>query len=78
MVVIADSPLFTTLVAQNTPEKNRGTALTVVNCVGFAITIISIQGLSSLYQNTNTLFIYWFLAMGPVFGVFAIGTKRRL
>ena len=78
MVVIADSPLFATLVAQNTPEKKRGTALTIVNCIGFAITIISIQGLSALYHSSSSHFIYWFLAIGPVFGILALKSKKRL
>jgi len=43
MVVVADSPLFSTLVAQNAPQETRGTSLTIVNCIGFSITIISIQ-----------------------------------
>ena len=43
LVVIADSPLFSTLVAKNAPAENKGTALTIVNSIGFAITIVSIQ-----------------------------------
>ena len=34
LVVIADSPLFSTLVAQNSPEESRGSSLTIVNCIG--------------------------------------------
>ena len=37
MVVIADSPLLSTLVAQNAPEEIKGTALTIVNCIGYKI-----------------------------------------
>ncbi|MDB2385369.1 MFS transporter, partial [Polaribacter sp.] len=48
MVVIADSPLFSTLVAKAAPQEEKGTALTIVNCIGFSITIISIQLLSFL------------------------------
>jgi hypothetical protein len=43
MVVVADSPLLSTLVAQNAPAEIKGTTLTIVNSIGFAITIISIQ-----------------------------------
>jgi hypothetical protein len=46
MVVVADSPLFSTLVAQNTPAEYRATTLTLVNSIGFAITIVSIQAVS--------------------------------
>ena len=54
MVVIADSPMFSTLVAQNTTGELKGTALTIVNCIGFGITIISIQVLSFLSNSILT------------------------
>ena len=72
MVVIADSPLFSTLVAQNAPSKNKGTALTIVNCIGFAITIVSLQTLSYLFNNTNSYWVFSVLAIGPVFGLLAM------
>jgi MFS family permease len=78
MVVIADSPLFSTLVAQNAPEKDKGTALTIVNCIGFSVTILSLQLVSAQYHSTNSIFVYLLLAIGPVFGLLAIETKKRL
>lgn len=71
-LVIADSPLFSTLVAHNAPVKNRGTALTMVNCIGFTITIISIQLLTSFINATNAPYIFMLLAIGPVFGLIAL------
>ena len=72
MVVIADSPLFSTLVAQNAQAESKGTALTIVNSLGFAITIISIQLLSWLdFQYASTL-IYPILALGPIIGLIAL------
>ena len=78
MVVIADSPLFSTLVAQNAPEKDKGTALTIVNCIGFSVTILSLQLVSAQYHSTNSIFVYLLLAIGPIIGLLAIGTKSRL
>lgn len=75
MVVIADSPLFSTLVAQNAPPKDKGTALTIVNCIGFSITIISIQILSSLVNFTNSNLIFLVLAVGPIIGLFSLRKK---
>src|SRR4030095_7919531 len=46
LAVVADSPQFSTLVAQNSPDELRGTGLTIVNSTGFAITILSIQLMS--------------------------------
>lgn len=75
MVVVTDSPLLSTLVAQNTSPEVKGTALTIVNSIGFAITIISIQLISSLQVTINNSWIYSFLAIGPVIGLFALRKK---
>lgn len=72
LAVIADSPMFSTLVAQNAPERSKGTALTIVNCIGFSITIISIQLINALRNDINTQYVYMLLAIGPVLGLFAL------
>jgi MFS family permease len=77
MVVIADSPMFSTLVAQNADAEIKGTALTIVNCIGFAITIISIQLLNNLQFKLNGNIIYLFLAIGPILGLIALKHNRK-
>ena len=77
MVVVADSPLFSTLVAQNAPSEIKGTALTIVNSIGFSITIISIQLLSILTGKTDSYTIYMLLAIGPVLGLIALKRDNR-
>lgn len=72
IVVIADSPLFSTLVAQNAPPESRGTSLTIVNCIGFAITIVSIQFINSLSGMVDAKYMYMLLAIGPVLGLLAL------
>ncbi|MCG1037039.1 MFS transporter [Polaribacter sargassicola] len=74
--VIADSPLFSTLVAQNAPSKSKGTALTIVNCIGYAITIISIQIISNLTNSTDSNLVYLVLAVGPILGLMAMRSKK--
>jgi MFS family permease len=69
LVVIADSPLFSTLVAQNTVLQIRGSSLTIVTCIGFSITIISIEILNYLFKHINTQYIYMILAIGPLIGL---------
>ena len=69
LVVIADSPLFSTLVAQNTRPETKGTALTITNCIGFFITIISIQLLEFLNRVMDPRYVYVLLAVGPVIGL---------
>ncbi|WP_456460086.1 MFS transporter [Reichenbachiella sp.] len=75
LTVVADSPLFSTLVAQNVPTDKKGTALTIVNCIGFAVTIVSIQLINWLLANHLAEFAYVFLAIGPVFGIIGILKK---
>jgi MFS family permease len=77
MAVIADSPLFSTLVANNASLEIKGTALTIVNCIGFSITIFSIQLLNYLQSSMNINYIFTFLAIGPVLGLIALGTKTK-
>ena len=76
MAVVADSPLFSTLVAQNAPNESKGTALTIVNCIGFSITIISIQLLNLLVDLINPRFIFILLAFGPIFGLMALYNRK--
>lgn len=71
MTVISDSPMFSTMVAKNADSEIKGTALTLVNCIGFAITIVSIQMLSLLSEITP-IYAYLILAVGPVFGLISI------
>ncbi|ETN96628.1 MFS transporter [Zhouia amylolytica] len=78
MVVIADSPLFSTLVAQNSRPEIKGTALTIVNCIGFSITIVSIQIVNVIRSLTDTNSIYAVLAIGPVLGLIALLPKRKV
>lgn len=77
MVVIADSPLFSTLVAQNASAEIKATALTIVNCIGFSITIISIQLLNVLQDSMNPRYIYTILALGPILGLIALYEKKK-
>jgi MFS family permease len=71
-VVVADSPQFSTLVAQNAPKEITGTALTIVNCIGFSITIFSIQLLSQAGPWLPEPYRYVVLAPGPLLGLSAL------
>ena len=69
MAVTADSPQFSNLVAAAVPAQLKATALTLVNCIGFAISIISIQLLSVISELIETQFIFLILVIGPILGV---------
>jgi MFS family permease len=75
MVVIADSPLFSTLVAQNAPAEKKGSLLTITNCIGFLLTIISIQLFEILSSIIHKDYVFVFLAIGPALGLLAMFKK---
>jgi len=77
MVVMGDSPLFSTLVAQNATVELKGSALTIVNCIGFSITIISIQLMSYLSSMYELTYLFMILAIGPLLGLIALSTSRK-
>lgn len=71
IAVIADSPQFSTLVAQTAPPQYKGTALTIVTSIGFAITIVSIQLISYFFESAeNKFLVFLLLVPGPVAGIF--------
>jgi MFS family permease len=78
MTVTADSPLFSTLVAQNAPAEAKGSSLTIVNCIGFSITIISIQIINALTSEIDIKYLYVFLAAGPIIGLCALIGKKLI
>jgi MFS family permease len=49
--VSPDSPQFSTLVAQYAPDELRGTALTIYNSIGFAISTISLYVIDRLFHS---------------------------
>jgi MFS family permease len=67
--VIMDSPLFSTLVAKNAPVQIKGTALTIVNCLGFSLTIVSIQTINILSNYIDNRYLFMFLIIGPIFAL---------
>jgi MFS family permease len=78
LFVIADSPQFSTIVAQNAPSEAKGTALTIVNCIGFSIIILSIQLINMLRDLMNPKYIYLILAIGPLLGLLALYKKKTI
>jgi MFS family permease len=77
LVVVADSPLFSSLVAQNAVAATKGTAITLVTCIGFSITIASIELLNYLSVHYNRQYMFLFLAIGPAAGLLSVFTGSR-
>ncbi len=70
LLLSPDSPQFSTLVAQSVAPEHRGTALTLVNGLGFGLTIISIQFTHHLAGFLSPNQFIGLLCLGPVVGVF--------
>jgi len=75
--VIGDSPQFSALNAENAPKEYVGSALTIVNSIGFLITVFSIQLVNSLMQVIEPDYIFWLLIPGPVLGLWMLRSLLR-
>jgi predicted MFS family arabinose efflux permease len=75
IVVVGDSPQFSALNARFAPPRLVGSALTIVNCIGFAVTILSIQLLKGALPIVGAQYLFLLLIPGPLLGLLA---ARRL
>ena len=72
ITIVGDSPQYSTMNAQNAPKALVGSALTIANCIGFAITIPSIQLLGLLAPRIDPAYLCLPLAIGPLLGLIAL------
>lgn len=75
IVVVGDSPQFSALNAATAPKEFVGSALTIVNCIGFAITVVSVQMTTWLAEKLPMQAWFVPVAIGPAVGLLAL---RRL
>jgi len=72
VVVVGDSPQYSAIIANSAPKELVGSGLTIVNSIGFAITILSIWFVSQFAEVVNTSFILLILAFGPIAGLISM------
>jgi MFS family permease len=70
--VVADSAQFSALVSEHAPREHVGTALTMQTCVGFLLTMVTIEALPRLAAATSWQFASLLLVPGPLLGAWAM------
>ncbi|RXJ04256.1 MFS transporter [Anaerobacillus alkaliphilus] len=78
MFVIADSAQFSAAVSEFANVDYVGTALTFQMCIGFAITIITIQALPFVQSIVGWEWVFAFLSIGPILGLLSMVQLRRI
>jgi MFS family permease len=78
--VSGDSPQFSTLTAQNAPPAVVGSVLTFSNCIGFAISVVSIELFVRAAHAWPLALVLPWLAVGPALGLWMLRplASRRL
>jgi MFS family permease len=76
--VIADSGQFSAAVSELSTPQDLGTALTLQMATGFLLTFISINVMPFVVAHVGWTWAFWLLAPGPVIGIVAMQTLRRL
>lgn len=74
--VIADSAQFSAAVSDFSEVEYVGTALTFQMCIGFAITIITIQTIPIIQSFIGWEWVFAFLSIGPILGIISMEKLR--
>ncbi|MDT8862089.1 MFS transporter [Alkalihalobacillus sp. MEB130] len=77
MSVIADSAQFSAAVSEVAEVEYVGTALTFQMCIGFLITIFSINLIPIIQTYVGWEWVFALLAIGPILGIFSMVKYRR-
>jgi len=76
--VVADSAQFSAAVSELADHRYVGTALTIQTSLGFLLTTVTILLIPLLYDLLGWRYVFLVLAPGPVFGIWAMLSLRRL
>ena len=75
--VVADSAQFSALVSEYAPREHVGTALTIQTCLGFLLTIATIEGLPRVAATVGWQWAALLLVPGPLLGIWAMRPLLR-
>lgn len=74
--VVADSAQFSALVSEHAPKEHIGTALTLQTCVGFLLTMVTIEMLPRLAEAVGWQWASMLLVPGPLLGAWAMSRLK--
>jgi MFS family permease len=77
MSVIADSAQFSAAVSEVAEVEYVGTALTFQMCIGFLITIFSINLIPMIQRYVGWEWVFALLAIGPILGILSMVKYKR-
>ena len=72
IAVIADSAQFSAAISELSDLRYVGTALTIQNCTGFLLTMVTIQIVPFFAGMIGWKYVFMILAIGPAFGVWSM------
>lgn len=75
--VVADSAQFSALVSEHAPRDLVGTALTLQTCLGFLLTLVTIEGLPRVADLVGWRWAALLLVPGPLLGIWAMAPLAR-
>jgi MFS family permease len=76
VTIIADSAQFSASIAELSPPESVGTMLTLQTCIGFLLTLVSIQLVAPVSQILGWPGAFTMLAIGPILGCVAMARLR--
>ena len=76
--VVADSAQFSAAVSELTDKRYVGSALTMQTCMGFLLTVITIQIVPPIVGWLGWQWAFVLLILGPAFGIWSMWTLRSL
>jgi hypothetical protein len=78
LAIVADSAQFSAAVSELCKKEYTGTALTVRTSLGFLLTLVTIRLIPTIESLVGWQRAFAFLAVGPLIGICAMGSLRRL
>lgn len=76
--VISDSAQFSALVADHAPPQQVGSLMTLQTALGFALTILTVQGAPLMAGLIGWQGVILTMALGPLFGIWAMRSYQGL